>query len=151
MGNLDGHTLASSKWIKHPSSPISTDMRYARMGGRPVVHDGILYRPAQDCSQGYGVGITYMRVKLLTPSEYIEETYQNIAPTEILPSTDRETLKNTYTPHHRLHHIDAQEYAPGHWMAVIDGEKFGGIDLTYDGTSSADSVEDADEEIESVD
>ena len=144
--NLEGPSLSTSTWTKHPSSPITTDMKYARMGGRPVVHNGVVYRPAQDCSHGYGVGVTYMKVKTLTSSEYVEEPHQSMTPLSFLDPSISEKLKNSYMPHTRLHHIDAQEYHPGHWMAVIDGERFGGLDLT----SEADEME-AGEEIEIVD
>jgi hypothetical protein len=47
---IKGHVLSDGEWILHPSSPVTSDMRYARMGGRPLIYKGELYRPAQDCS-----------------------------------------------------------------------------------------------------
>ncbi len=37
----------TGEWTEHPMSPISADLRYARGGGRPFVHDGHVYRWAQ--------------------------------------------------------------------------------------------------------
>jgi hypothetical protein len=60
-------------WTAHVRNPVKTDVRTARPGGVPFVHEGVLYRPAQDCSKGYGWRIVIQRVTSLTPSEFIEE------------------------------------------------------------------------------
>jgi hypothetical protein len=44
---VNGPRLATDPWVLHPRSPITHDMRYARMGGRPTIFNGELYRPAQ--------------------------------------------------------------------------------------------------------
>jgi len=41
-------------WCPHPGNPVKPDIRSARPAGTPFVHDGALYRPAQDCSRTYG-------------------------------------------------------------------------------------------------
>ena len=61
-------------WTPHAQNPVKTDVRTARPGGAPFVHEGVLYRPAQDCSKTYGWRIVIQRVKTLTPSEFVEET-----------------------------------------------------------------------------
>jgi hypothetical protein len=61
-------------WKPHDRNPVKTDVRTARPGGVPFVHEGVLYRPAQDCSKTYGWRIAIQRVKTLTPSEFAEET-----------------------------------------------------------------------------
>ncbi|MCP9485234.1 MAG: hypothetical protein MSC30_05210 [Gaiellaceae bacterium MAG52_C11] len=60
-------------WTPHDLNPVKTDVRGARPGGAPFVHDGTLYRPAQDCSKAYGGRITLQRVIRLTPTEFVEE------------------------------------------------------------------------------
>jgi hypothetical protein len=60
-------------WTPHAQNPVKTDVRTARPGGAPFVHEGVLYRPAQDCSKTYGWRIVIQRVKTLTPSEFVEE------------------------------------------------------------------------------
>ena len=42
------------EWEEHPSSPIFYDNMGARGAGLPFIEDGTLYRPSQDCSEGYG-------------------------------------------------------------------------------------------------
>lgn len=61
-------------WTAHESNPIKTDVRGARPGGTPFVRDGMLYRPAQDCSRTYGGRISLQRVTRLTPADFEEET-----------------------------------------------------------------------------
>lgn len=50
---IEGTRLATAAWVRHPSSPITSDMRYARSGGRPVVHQQKLLRPAKVFPQTY--------------------------------------------------------------------------------------------------
>lgn len=44
---VDGLRLATDPWILHPKSPVTFNMKYARMGGRPSIFNGEVYRPAQ--------------------------------------------------------------------------------------------------------
>jgi len=60
-------------WLPHALNPVKTDVRGARPGGRPFVHDGVLYRPAQDCSHAYGGRIALQRVTRLSPTAFAEE------------------------------------------------------------------------------
>ena len=60
-------------WESHPLNPVKTDVRGARPAGPPFVHDGVLYRPTQDCSATYGGRTTLQRVTHLTPTEFAEE------------------------------------------------------------------------------
>jgi hypothetical protein len=60
-------------WTEHVLNPIKSDVRSARPGGAPFVHEGVLHRPAQDCSVTYGGRISVQRVLQLTPTEFEEE------------------------------------------------------------------------------
>jgi hypothetical protein len=60
-------------WTPHSLNPIKTDVRGARPAGPPFVHEGALYRPAQDCSRTYGGRVTVHRVLELTPTAFAEE------------------------------------------------------------------------------
>ena len=48
--------LLGDEWLErpHPGNPLSTDSRFARLGGRPFVVGGRVHRWAQDCSHYYG-------------------------------------------------------------------------------------------------
>lgn len=67
-------------WLPHPANPLKIDVRSSRPAGTPFIHEGTLYRPAQDCSQTYGGGITINRVLRLTPTEFREEPVASIHP-----------------------------------------------------------------------
>ena len=49
-------------WRPHPGNPVKADAGSARPGGLPFVHEGVLYRPAQDCSRTYGGALVLNRV-----------------------------------------------------------------------------------------
>ena len=67
-------------WEAHAANPVKNDVFSSRPGGTPFEHDGILYRPAQDCSCTYGGSIVINRVLKLTPTEFEEEIVTRIRP-----------------------------------------------------------------------
>jgi len=67
-------------WSGHGGNPVKRDRSSARSGGTPFVHQGALYRPAQDCSRTYGGGLALNRVERLTPEAFAEETVVRLAP-----------------------------------------------------------------------
>ena len=91
FGTLQGHYdntklyLWSSNqltrgWTRHPACPVKCDVRSARPAGRPFLHEGKLYRPAQDCSREYGGAVALNRVDHLSPVRYEEKTIARIHP-----------------------------------------------------------------------
>lgn len=52
-------------WQPHAGNPILIDHRCARPAGDFFHHDGALWRPAQDCSEGYGTGLAFCRIDAL--------------------------------------------------------------------------------------
>jgi len=71
-------------FIPHPVNPVTSDLRYFRNGGSPVILGNELYRIAQDCSEEYGRNINILKVTELTKYSYIEELYR----TGLLKPTD---------------------------------------------------------------
>lgn len=67
-------------WEPHAANPLKTDIRSSRPAGPPFVNEGKLYRPAQDCSTGYGAAVTVNRVTTLTPDRFEEEAVSRVAP-----------------------------------------------------------------------
>jgi hypothetical protein len=67
-------------WEPHAANPVKVDVRSARPAGTPFVHQGQLYRPAQDCSRTYGGAIVIQRVIRLTPREFSEEPVAIVTP-----------------------------------------------------------------------
>jgi len=60
-------------WIPHPMNPVKIDARSACSAGTPFKHDGVLYRPAQDCSEQYGKRVVINKVTCLTETRFSEE------------------------------------------------------------------------------
>jgi hypothetical protein len=67
-------------WHAHEANPVKIDVRSARPAGTPFHHDGVLYRPAQDCSTSYGGAVAICRVHELTPTLFREEVVRVVAP-----------------------------------------------------------------------
>lgn len=59
-------------WKPHALNPIHYDESVARNGGKPFVHDDVLYRPTQNCMRTYGGELNLMRIDVLTPDEFSE-------------------------------------------------------------------------------
>lgn len=70
-------------WRPHPGNPVKMDIRSARPAGTPFLHDGALYRPAQDCSRVYGGRVVINRVTRLTPREFAEEPVAVVDPAHL--------------------------------------------------------------------
>lgn len=66
-------------WEPHALAPLKVDVRSAKPGGTPFMHEGRLYRPAVDNSPKHA-GIAIMRVLELTPTTFAEEWVKTIAP-----------------------------------------------------------------------
>jgi hypothetical protein len=67
-------------WTPHTGNPVKTDVTSSRPAGTPFVRDGMLYRPAQDCSVRYGGRLVINRVTRLTPTEFAEEQSAVVEP-----------------------------------------------------------------------
>jgi hypothetical protein len=59
-------------WKPHRLNPVKSDCRSARPAGRMIVVDDRLLRPAQDCENGYGMGVVWLKVDQLTPDKFSE-------------------------------------------------------------------------------
>jgi hypothetical protein len=71
-------------WTPHALKPAKVDVRSARPAGTPFFHEGILYRPAQDCSATYGARVVINRVLKMTPYEFAEEVASVVEPDDRL-------------------------------------------------------------------
>lgn len=67
-------------WQEHQMNPVKIDIRSSRPAGTPFIYGGDLYRPAQDCSETYGGKISLNKIKILTPTQFEEETVKQIVP-----------------------------------------------------------------------
>jgi len=67
-------------WTPHLLNPLKTDVAGARCAGRPWMHEGKLYRPAQDCSRTYGGAVAIYEVEELTPTRFRERWVGALGP-----------------------------------------------------------------------
>lgn len=88
----------------HPLNPIKQDIRGARNGGKPFRLGGQLYRPTQDCSQGYGRALVVQHVTELTPTSFREQPVLRLEPREPYPDG--------------LHHLVVED-----GLILIDGKR----------------------------
>lgn len=75
-------------WHPHAQNPVKSETRSSRPAGTPFMHDGHLYRPAQDCSKTYGGRVVLNRVVTLTPTEFEEEGAAFVDPFSNAPFPD---------------------------------------------------------------
>jgi hypothetical protein len=67
-------------WLLHGSNPAKVDLRSARSAGALFDVEGHWYRPAQDCTGGYGSALTINRIDMLTPVDFRETTVCRVQP-----------------------------------------------------------------------
>ena len=73
-------------WRSHPGNPLRRDPANSRPGGTPVMVDGRLVLPVQDCSRTYGGAIRPLWIDTLTPERFAAEPGAPIfAPAAFLP------------------------------------------------------------------
>jgi hypothetical protein len=66
-------------WTAHALNPVLIDARFARPAG-PLWRAGVdFFRPAQDCSGGYGSKLSIRKILRLTPTDFSEETAGTMA------------------------------------------------------------------------
>lgn len=70
----------SEDWTAHPQNPVVSSVASARPAGHLFEQDGVLYRPSQDSSRGYGYGLKLNHVVTLTETHYQEETLRTLTP-----------------------------------------------------------------------
>ena len=108
-------TNLTGPWQEHPKSPIvEDDAKIARPGGRPLLFQGSIVRFAQDSAPTYGRILNAFLITKLSKTEYLEHPFEGnpiLAPGRFPWNM------------HGMHHIDAHELAPGHWIACVDGYK----------------------------
>jgi hypothetical protein len=78
--NLWYAAAPSGPWQPHPGNPVKIDVRSARPGGTPFHAEGVLYRPAQDCTRTYGDRIIINRVVTLTTTAFCEVPAATVEP-----------------------------------------------------------------------
>lgn len=96
---------------EHPSSPVTSDKRYARCGGSPLrLPCGALVRLAQDGSRSYGYGLHALSIEMLNPFNYREVLFRK----DFLPRSSIWNRNGT-------HHLSIVEFK-GIPIRAVDGQ-----------------------------
>jgi len=93
----------SDEWRPHPKNPIVSDCKTARPAGKIFSHNGLLYRPSQNCSVHYGYGFNINEIIVLDGENYSENLVSAVK-----PNWDKKICKtHTFNRVGSLHIIDA--------------------------------------------
>ena len=100
-------------WKEHPCSPVvSGDAHSARPAGRVLLHEGRVFRFAQNCRPSYGLDVRAFEITSLSTDDYRE------IPVEAGPVLGP---SGTGWNAGGMHHIDAHQLDDGSWIASVDG------------------------------
>jgi hypothetical protein len=110
-------------WKAHTGNPVKTDISSSRPAGKPFMHMGHLYRPAQDCTGWYGRRIMLNRVIRLTPTKFREEHAATVEPS----ASDRYP--------HGLHTISFEDD-----ITLVDGNRFRRVRNAFELNQNAKSL-----------
>lgn len=95
-------------WLPHASNPIIVDRTSARPAGNFVTIDGKLWRPVQDCTNGYGAALGLAEIVELTPTTFRQSLRHSIRPGPLWPGRKLHTLNRCG----RLEVIDGSRIQP---------------------------------------
>ena len=63
-------TTLMGPWTSHSGNPVRLDASSSRPGGTPLVIEGGLHLPVQDCRRTYGGAIRMLSITVLTPDRF---------------------------------------------------------------------------------
>ncbi|MDZ4093525.1 MAG: hypothetical protein U1D35_01280 [Paracoccaceae bacterium] len=67
-------------WHPHKGNPVRQDVASSRPGGTPVVHEGAILLPVQDCTRTYGGAIRALRIEQLSETTFAASVGAPITP-----------------------------------------------------------------------
>jgi len=95
-------------WLPHASNPVLMDRASTRPAGNFVTINGRLWRPVQDCSNGYGAALGLAEVLELSPTTFRQIVRHSLKPGPIWPGRKLHTLNRCG----RLEVIDGSRVQP---------------------------------------
>ena len=95
-------------WLPHAQNPVLLDRANARPAGHFVTRDGGLWRPVQDCSEGYGAAVALAEVVELSPTRFEQVRRHHVMPSSHWPGRKLHTLNRLG----RLEVIDGARIQP---------------------------------------
>lgn len=71
-------------WVAHPANPVRIDLQSARPGGTPVVINGGIMLPVQDCSKTYGGAVRPLWINRLNEREFDADAGERLTLSETI-------------------------------------------------------------------
>jgi hypothetical protein len=106
-------------WLPHASNPVLIDRASARPAGNFVTIDQKLWRPVQDCTDGYGCGLGLAEIVELSPTGFRQVVRSSIRPSALWPGRKL----HTFNRHGNLEVIDGARIQPK-WRALTSERSF---------------------------
>jgi hypothetical protein len=104
-------------WSRSGDLPILVDASAARPAGQVVRRGGVLWRPAQDCTRGYGSGLALCRIDELGDGVLSQSVVRRLGPPAGAPDQGVHTLNSDG----RFEVIDAVgQMTRAHWFGRKD-------------------------------
>ena len=100
------HLLGS--WLPHASNPVLIDRASTRPAGNFVTLNGKLWRPVQNCTDGYGAALALAEVIELSPTVFRQIVRHSLKPGPLWPGRKLHTLNRCG----RLEVIDGSRVQP---------------------------------------
>jgi hypothetical protein len=79
-------------WLPHASNPVLMDRASARPAGNFTRMDGRLWRPVQDCTNGYGAALGLAEILELSPTTFKQVVRHTLRPGPAWPGRKLHTL-----------------------------------------------------------
>lgn len=95
-------------WLPHASNPVLIDRASTRPAGHFFTINGQLWRPVQDCANGYGAALALAEVVELSPTTYKQIVRHSLKPGPAWPGRKLHTLNRCG----RLEVIDGSRVQP---------------------------------------
>ncbi|WP_027571949.1 hypothetical protein [Bradyrhizobium sp. WSM1743] len=95
-------------WLPHASNPVLIDRASTRPAGNFVTLDDKLWRPVQDCTDGYGAALALAEVVELSPTTFKQIVRHSLKPGPAWPGRKLHTLNRCG----RLEVIDGSRVQP---------------------------------------
>jgi hypothetical protein len=95
-------------WLPHAANPVMVDRTSARPAGNFFQSAGKLWRPVQDCSNGYGCALGLAEIIELSPTSFEQIVHRTLRPGSRWPGRKLHTLNRSG----RLEVIDGSRIQP---------------------------------------
>ena len=95
-------------WLPHASNPVLIDRTSTRPAGNFVTINGQLWRPVQNCTDGYGAALALAEIMELSPTTFKQVVRHSLKPGPLWPGRKLHTLNRNG----RLEVIDGSRVQP---------------------------------------